>query len=353
MKVALLTDTHWGTRSDNVFFLDNIKTFLDKVFFPVLDKQKIKRVIHLGDIVDRRKYINFLTAYRLRKDFIEPLQERGISLDIILGNHDIYYKQAIDVNAFDELLNNFDHIKKYTTATEVKLGQLPVLYIPWLCDQNIKKSMEAINNSKSQVVMGHLEFNGFEMFKGVFSDHGISPKVFQRFDYVFTGHYHHKSSYNNIHYLGAPCEFIWSDFNDPRGFHIFDTRSLELDFIRNPYTVFEKVYYDDAGKEAKEILDFDFSVVKNKYIKIIVKSKTNTTLFDEYSLRLEEQNPQKIDIVDDHLNLDLITDQSILTEAKDTLTIFREYIAQANGIVNSERLDNFIVGLYQEAQNAE
>ena len=36
MKIALITDTHWGVRNDNVSFHDNSKKFLDDVFFPTL-----------------------------------------------------------------------------------------------------------------------------------------------------------------------------------------------------------------------------------------------------------------------------------------------------------------------------
>jgi len=53
------------------------------------------------------------------------------------------------------------------------------------------------------------------------------------------------------------------------------------------------------------------------------------------------------------LNLDLVSDTTIETEAKDTLTIFREFIKQANTVISSEKLDNMIVSLYQEALSLE
>jgi 3',5'-cyclic AMP phosphodiesterase CpdA len=88
MKIALITDTHWGVRNDSIAFHNNNKKFLDNVFFPKLASLGIDHVIHLGDIVDRRKYINFLTANRLRNDFLDPLESMGITLDSIAGNHD-------------------------------------------------------------------------------------------------------------------------------------------------------------------------------------------------------------------------------------------------------------------------
>src|SRR5260221_2924516 len=100
MKIALIADTHWGIRNDSKHFIDNQKQFLDEVFFPYIDEHNIKTVVHLGDLVDRRKYINFNTANRLRKDFIEPLTDReDVNVYILLGNHDIYWRESLEINA--------------------------------------------------------------------------------------------------------------------------------------------------------------------------------------------------------------------------------------------------------------
>jgi len=275
-------------------------------------------------------------------------------MDITLGNHDYYYKQVTNVNSFNELLRGYPNINTYITATEAKLGDLNVLYVPWLCDANRDVSVKLIKKSKSPIVFGHLELTGFEMHKGVFHEAGDDPRLFRKFDSVYTGHFHHKSSFSNINYLGSTGEFTWSDYNDPRGFHIFDTTTREVEFIRNTYTVFEKVYYDDVGKSSELVLkSVDFKALKKKFVKLIVSSKTNIPLFDEFTSRIEEVGPIDLSIVDDHLNLDLISDTTIETEAKDTLTIFREFIKSANSSVSSEKLDTLIVGLYQEALSRE
>ena len=58
MKIALITDTHWGARNDNVIFSNYFRKFYDNIFFPLLEERNIKTLLHLGDVVDRRKYIN-------------------------------------------------------------------------------------------------------------------------------------------------------------------------------------------------------------------------------------------------------------------------------------------------------
>jgi DNA repair exonuclease SbcCD nuclease subunit len=108
-----------------------------------------------------------------------------------------------------------------------------IFMMPWICTDNYNQSMEAIKTTDAQVLFGHFEIAGFQMYKGHENDEGFDPKIFEKFDLVCSGHFHHRSSNGNINYLGNPYELTWADFEDPRGFHIFDTSTRELDFIPN------------------------------------------------------------------------------------------------------------------------
>jgi predicted phosphodiesterase len=355
LKIALLTDTHWGIRNDNISFLDNNKKFLDAIFFPTLDSLGITDVIHLGDLVDRRKYINFHTAKRMREDFLDPLASRNISMHIIAGNHDVYFKNTNSVNALSELLGGkYDNVTWLTEVTTVSFDGTSILLLPWINDENRQTTMGAIRDSKASIVAGHLELAGFEMFKGSVSSHGESPDVFNKFDTVFSGHYHHKSSSGNIMYLGSHAEFTWSDYDDPRGFHIFDTQTREITFIRNTFTMFEKLWYNDADKTMDEILNIDFEKYKNKIVKVIVTNKTNPYWFDMFVEKLEKENPTHLQIVEDHLNLVLEEDSDIVDEAESTISIFNKYIDQINiPDHNKVKLQQTIQELYNEALTVE
>lgn len=354
MKIALITDTHWGVRNDSAVFYDYFKRFLDDVFFKTIDDMDIKHVIHLGDLVDRRKYVNFLTLSRLRTDFLDRLEARGIDTAIIAGNHDVYYKNTNSINALNELVQGkYQNISVFTSPVTKWFDETPVLLLPWICDDNLEESMNAIKNTPAQVVMGHLELNGFEMFKGSISDHGMDHKLFDRFDVVCSGHYHHKSDTGNIHYLGAFGEYTWSDYDDPRGFHVFDTQTRELTFIQNPYKMFQKVWYDDAGKTVEEVV-FDREIdVHNKMVKLIVKNKTNPYWFDLFVDKIEKAGVIDLQVVEDHLHLDLQEDQDIVDEAEDTLTVCKKYIGQINLNVDQKKLERVITNLYSEALQVE
>lgn len=356
MKLALITDTHWGVRNDNVAFLDNSKKFLDNTFFPYLDEHNIRTVIHLGDIVDRRKYININTARRLREDFLQPLSLREIDFHLIIGNHDTYFKNTNDVNSGRELIvGRYPTFKIYSNqAVTVDFDGLPILFIPWITSENKEETFNAIQKTNAQIAMGHLEIQGFEMFKGSIVSHGEDRSVFDKFDIVMSGHFHHKSTDGHIYYLGSHAEFTWSDYNDPRGFHIFDTETRELKFIQNPYRMFKKVWYNDSDDDFLQT-KVDYSQFKDSIVKVIVTCKNNPYWFDKFIENIETEEPIQLQIVEDHLNLDLAEDeQQIINEAESTLDIFKKYInSYDNDQISKEKLTNKVVELYNEAISLE
>ena len=355
MKIALITDTHWGIRNDNVSFLNNNKRFLDEIFFKYIDDNSITSVVHLGDLVDRRKYININTARRLREDFLEPIHHRNLDFHLIAGNHDTYFKNTNEVNSLKELVQyQYPNFKIYdNVATTVQFDSTPILFIPWICDANRAETMEVMNDTQAQIAMGHLELAGFAMYKGSMVSHGDDASLFDRFDLVMSGHYHHRSSNGHIFYLGSHAEFTWSDYNDPKGFHIFDTETRELTFIKNTFTMFEKVWYDDVTK-GREPQGIDLSYLKDKIVKIIVTNKSDPYLFDRFIDQIEKLGVLELQIVEDHLNLGLIEDETIVNEAEDTLTIFKKYIDTLDSKnINKQKLESKIVELYNEALTIE
>ena len=257
MKIALVTDTHFGARNDNQNVNDYFYKFYDNIFFPELEKRGITTCVHLGDVVDRRKFISFKIANDFRQRFINRFAELGIDLHIIIGNHDTYYKNTNEVNSMEELVGK-DRCNIYTGPEVVEFDGVPIQFIPWINANNYDESMTARSHSPAQIAMGHLEVNGFEMHKGHFADGSYDKELFRRFDIVMIGHFHHKSDDGQIYYLGTPYEIYWNDYEDPRGFHIFDTETRELERIVNPYRIFEKVYYDDT---TTDYTDYDLSLI--------------------------------------------------------------------------------------------
>ena len=351
MKIILLGDVHYGVRNDNQAFLTKNKLFFDNTLFPYMKKNNIDTLVQLGDLVDRRKYINYATLNRLREDFLEPLHAMGVKTHFIVGNHDTTYKNTNKINAQRELIDGkYDDIFSiYEEATEVEFDGTKILFVPWICDDNSKHSFELLANTEAQIVMGHLEIQGFEMYKGSMVSHGTVASLFDRFDMVFSGHFHHKSTNGQIWYLGNIGEFTWSDYDDPKGFHVFDTETRELEFVQNEYITFIKIFYDDS--EEINLEDYEF-VTSDMMVKVVIKNKNNLYLFDKFIDVLEKANPLDIQIVEDHLNLSLEDDEDIVNEAENTEDIFKKYIQSMDNVnVDKNKLEKKILELYSEAQS--
>ena len=349
-KIALIADTHWGVRNDSEVFHDHMKKFLDDVFFPTLNTMGITDVIHLGDLVDRRKYININTAKRLREDFLDPLAAKNISMYITAGNHDVYYKNTNTVNALHEIVDGrYDNVRIYTESTTVDFFGTKILFVPWINSENRERTLREMETTDAQIVFGHLELAGFQMYRGATNSHGDDPSIFRRFDVVCSGHYHHRSSVGGIHYLGSPLQFTWSDFSDSRGFHVFDTSTRELEFIANPREVFYKSYYEDTNWTMEKVTAMDFSHLENKYVKVIIQNKNNPYMFDFMMDKILQSNPAHVQVVEDHLNLALEGDEEIVSDAEDTLTLFRKYVTNIDSGVDKEKLNRVITDVYNEA----
>ena len=154
-----------------------------------------------------------------------------------------------------------------------------------------------------------------------------------------------------MHYLGCPYEITWSDYGDQKGFHVFDTDTRELTFIPNPYTMFNKVHCDDAKSDLETIMDVDFEKYRNTYVKVIVHNKNNPYWFDMFVDKLEKLDPAGIQVVEDNLYLNLEDDESIVSEAQDTLTILKKFIENLDMTVERKEVERFLSDLYTEASN--
>ena len=350
MKIAIVTDTHFGARNDNQNFNEHFYKFYDNVFFPTLEERGIKACVHMGDVVDRRKFISYKIANDFRNRFIKRFGELGIDLHIIIGNHDTYYKNTNEVNSMEELVGRDRH-KIYTNPEVVDFDGLLVQFIPWINAGNYEQSMAALSRSPAEVAMGHLEINGFEMHKGHMAQGSYEKELFRRFDTVFSGHFHHKSDDGQIYYLGTPYEIYWNDYQDPKGFHIFDTETRELERIVNPFGIFEKIYYDDSTKDYSK---HKFGKYKNKYVKLIVVNKKDLYGFDQFVDKLLKADAYEVKIIEDFSELDPenVSDE-IIERTEDTMTLLENYIDELDVTLDKERLKGTMRSLYTEAQDIE
>lgn len=355
MKIAILADTHFGIRGDAQIMLDYQKKFFDNIFFPKLAEEKINYIIHLGDLVDRRKYINYNTARKMREMFLDRVSSENINMDIIVGNHDVTYKNTNDLNALRELVDGkYDHVEIYDRPTEVHFGNLEentFVYLPWITADNREETFELLNKTRGQIAFGHLELQGFLNNDGVASEFGDDPKLFQKFDQVFTGHYHTRIAKDNILYVGCPYQMTWADYANDKGFHIFDTATRKFEFIKNPYQLFIKLTYNDEKLTLAKMKErVDAALITDSYVKIVVEEKTDPYKFDQYLAHVEKQSPFDLKVVEPKA---LMLYDMEVEQAEDTLTTLKKSVQALEVSVDKNKLEKLIVDLYGRAITVE
>lgn len=345
MRIAFINDTHFGVKTGSEIFLNYQERFFTEQFFPYCIEHGIKHIIHKGDFYEHRKYINIKVLNRTRSFFVEKLREYGMTMDIIPGNHDVFYKNTNNLCALTEALDYAsDVITIYMDPIVKEYDGLPIALLPWITSDNYAKSIEFVRTAKASILAAHLELSGFEMMKGApVQSHGLSADLFSRFEMVLTGHYHTKSTKGNIHYLGTQFELSWADANDPKYFHVLDTTTRELTQIRNPLTLFNRIVYKDDPK-------MSLPDVKGTFVKIIVTSKKAPKHFDAFVDRVQRQDPFELKIVE---SVGEFLGESIDDEAislVDTGALLNSYVDAIETELDKERIKTHLHELYLEAQ---
>ena len=177
-------------------------------------------------------------------------------------------------------------------------------------------------------------------------ENGMDTSVFDKFDRVYSGHFHTRSTDGKIYYLGNPYEMYWNDVNDTRGFHIFDTDTLELTPINNPYKLFYNVYYDDTNYKL-----FNTSIYKNKIVKVIVRKKSKIKEFEKFIDKLYASGVQDLKIIE---NFEIQESEEFdINEDENTLSILNRYIEESEFDLDKNIIKNIFQDLYREACEVE
>ena len=350
MKMAILTDTHCGIRNSSEVFLDNAEDFYTNIFFPECEKRGVKQILHLGDYYDHRKFVNFKALNQNRRVFLDQLRKNNMTMDIIPGNHDTYYKNTNELNALKECLGHYmNEIHIVMEPTVMQYGSLSMALLPWICADNYNQSMNFIRDCKADWLGAHLELANFEIGRGILAPHGMDPKIFQKFEQVLSGHYHTASRRDNIWYLGNPMEFFWSDAHDPKFFHILDTETRQIEKIRNTYTLFEKIVYNDKEMDYN---NYNKNLSK-KFVKVVVSEKTDPFTFDRFIDNIQNQDIYELKIAENFnefmgANVD---DEEVNFE--DTTEIVDSYIEAVDTDLDKDKIKVQMRELMTEAQALE
>lgn len=346
-KICILGDCHFGVKDGS----KDMHQFFEKVyrdwFFPTLQTLGLKTIVQVGDLFDKRKGVDSFSASESKRYFFNKLD--GLTAHILIGNHDSFFKESIEVNSPDLLLTDYTNITLYQKPTTVSIGTTNVDIIPWICRDNEEEIAAFMAKSESEYCFGHFEIEGFAMYKGVESQHGLSRDLFKKYKKVYSGHYHTRSDDGNIAYVGTPYELTWSDFDDPRGFHVWDSDTGDIEFVPCPFNLFTKVVYDEDTVNLKKLPD-----IANKFVKLIVEKRTDFKKYDKFVTALNEMGPHDLKIIEDlsDFSEDVVVDVDKL-DLDDTPTLLRNYVDSVDTDLDKDRLKRELNLLYVEAKALE
>jgi len=287
-----------------------------------------------------------------KTNYFDRLRDLGVTVYTIVGNHTAYYKNSNSVNSIELLLREYPNMVLVRDYAEYSIGDTKCLFIGWMNDDNRAKIKRKIKSCKSKVCFGHLELNGYQVYKGFTQENGASgdKDIFDKFEKVYTGHYHTRSNDGKVYYLGNPYEMFWNDCDDKRGFTIWDSDTLEHESIDNPHQMFKKIYYEDTPYQI-----FDATPYEGKIIKVIVKKKTRPKDFEKFIDKLHGVGVEDLKVIEsaDWNNGYVVGEDFKAEDEENTISLLNRFVDESEVSLDKYRVKELLGGLYKKACEVE
>lgn len=234
-RIWLISDTHFGVRSNSREWMDSIEDYFLNSFIPTLKKeyQPGDVLIHCGDVFDSRQSINL---YVMNKaiDIFEKINEI-LPVYMIIGNHDIFMKYSNEINSL-KVFKHMTNIHVFEKPTVAQLGPKKVLFMPWV--DSSEEFIEIVTKPefRAEMMFCHTDIKGMSFNKFVKIEEGSDPDKFGHFDRVYSGHIHYAQKYKNVRMLGCPYELTRSDSGNTKNIWLLDLETDEEQSFENSYS---------------------------------------------------------------------------------------------------------------------
>lgn len=340
-EILFIGDTHISVSNASIPHHENMSKFFQDLF-DYVDKNGTRTILQLGDLFDVRKHINTWSLNFFRENFIKPVIERDLHVIILLGNHDIYYRESLQVSSVEEVLTPYsEYFTIVKTPIDMVIENETFLLVPWVCKENTEEVQRAIQNSKSKYCAGHFEFNGFELFKGQLAKTHYNHDEYKKFEQVFSGHYHHMSSKDNVLYTGTPYELTWVDCDTPKG--MFSLKDSILTFIENPHKLYSAFRLSDHPKIAEDL-------IHKKFVKITVDTPLEPKQREALLDMVYSMQPHSVKLIESRTVVDDTVEVS--HEATTSISeLIGEYVetVKLNENIDKEKLNSILLSMFVEA----
>jgi DNA repair exonuclease SbcCD nuclease subunit len=348
MKYLLTGDIHIGARKESQLFYDIILKFFQEIK-NICISENIDVLWILGDLFDDRQHLHIYGKQKAYNILDILLSVPNLQIKIIAGNHDIFYKNSLQISSLNMFIDYNERIEIIKTVSEYKIGNKSVIAFPWLCPESdeLKRFNEIAEGIKIyDLCLGHFEVNTFDVIEGVTCDFGLKIDSFKNYKKVFSGHFHNGQRKENVQYCGSPYELTWGECGDKKGVYIFDSSDDSVKFIENTWSPKHiKLKLSELTKDKELIKN-----IHNNWIKLFIDTPIDDNKRLDLLTLIESQKPLEYSTIDEVEGVELDNENIELSEFEgNELSIMCEYVDQQPDLkVSKDELKLYANSLYEE-----
>lgn len=319
-RLAIVGDLHFGIRNNSQQYLDFQSKWMENELTTIMDNNKCDSVFFLGDVLDNRVSISPLILKEVRRLF-KMLASRYKNVFVLLGNHDIYYRNSREVHSLECLEDQ--GVTLFNDISEITFNDRKCIVLPWITRSDEKNVENLLVSNHYSYCFGHLEINNFEVIKGIVERDGLSQNLFANCGKVFSGHFHLRRKGRNIDYVGTPYELDWGDYGEDKGVTILDIKTDEENF---EYTKGAPVHVKLKSNEIS-LKNINQKVIGNNFVDLKFHTGISEVERINYIEKVNSLSPLSFSTNDsDNISFDSNDDIYMESNIKDTMGFLKEYL---------------------------
>lgn len=267
-KIFLLSDLHFGVRSNSLEWLVNHKNFFYNFYIPFLKSHASDNdaLWILGDWFDNRQLLD-IYVMNTSIDIIIDLA-KVLPVHFLIGNHDIYKKYDTDINSI-AAFRHIPNVYIYEKPVIITNGKSDILILPWIGDY--EEEQKIIASNPTQYIFAHTDIAGFQYDNNRPINRGLDVSGLTGLRRLFSGHIHKRQEIGKLIYIGCPYHTKRSDIGNIKAVYMFDPQTNTVTTERNTYSpVFQRISLESL---LELTLEKTVKVLDNNYTDILVPDK--------------------------------------------------------------------------------
>ena len=337
-KVLIFSDVHIHPHKRS---LDRLQHCLDALewVFKTAEEQSVDHILFLGDLFHNRQRIEILTYHKAFNVFKKYLNGK-IKLWLLLGNHDLWYRDKVDINSVAPF-SALPGVTVVDCESTLDISGHLIDFIPFTLDpiESLNKLLKLRGDNPKKLLCAHIAIHGAKYNSGMMADvtveHDgevtkVDSSLFSAWDQVFLGHYHLPQIIQNVEYVGSPLQLSFGEADQIKHILIYDLETQEKEYIENNFSPKHLIIPYDQIKNYE---------LKNNFIRIVVDDISSSDIVEIKDTLLNEVEVGSLEIKQNIKKEEDHTVENAKTILLDENSMFEEYIETVDiGELNREHL---------------